>query len=88
MNRRTIALSLLATVLLAGCGVIPNKSWDRSHGLGDGPVGTIDGTHAYIVEFPNGFMNLAFKCHGTDGLYVNTKSATPVVVPNDANCQG
>lgn len=72
----------LCVIMLGGCG------WGAKHGTQDAPIDTNkqDNTTPYIINMPDGFMNLAFKCHGSDGIYAHTREAAPVIVPNDPNC--
>ena len=41
-----------------------------------------------VINFPDGFENVGFKCNGVDGIYASTRDAAPVVVPNDPQCKG
>lgn len=55
---------------------------------GDAPTGDVDDSPARIVNFPNHFMNVAFKCLGPNGIYAHTRPAAPVIVANDPLCKG
>lgn len=74
-----VAVATGVVVLLASC------SNDR-RGLGDAPVGPKDDSPAQIVNFPDTFMNVAFKCLGANGIYTHTREAAPVVIKDDSNC--
>jgi len=78
---RTV-LAVCAVAALAGC-----SDFNNDRGKGDAPVGDRDDAPAVVVNFPDGFMNVAVKCHGPNGIYTHTRAAAPVVVPNDPTCQ-
>jgi hypothetical protein len=75
MRRGILAVVLVA---LVGCG-------DTSP-TGDAPTGEVDDLPANVVNFPDQFMNVAWKCAGPNGIYSHTRTASPVVVPNDPLC--
>lgn len=86
-----VAGVLFGLFLLAGCS---QGAYGTSHGIKDAPVNRDqDNTPAKIVNFPDGYENVAFKCqaafvagqHGV-GIYTTTREAAPVVVPNDPAC--
>ncbi len=79
----TIAVSVALGVGFGGA-LVACDSEDR--GFGDAPVGTSDDSSAEIINFPNTFMNVAFKCFGPNGIYAHTREAAPLVVPNDPQC--
>ena len=54
--------------------------------VGDSPTGDVDDTPANVINFPNGFMNVAHKCMGPNGIYTHTRAASPVVIANDPLC--
>lgn len=80
--RRTL-VCVAALVMLAGCS---QSGYGTSHGIKDAGHDGGDNLPAHIINMPDGFMNLAFKCNGGDGIYAHTRDAAPVIVPNDANC--
>lgn len=82
MRIRTAALAATALVVLASCGEYNDK-----RGRGDAPVASTDDTPAVVVNFPDLFMNVAFKCLGSNGIYTHTREGAPIVVPNDTNCR-
>lgn len=83
MKKRLAALGVLA-LALAGCHV----GAQSSKGFGDAPVGTQNKASAAIINFPDTYANVAFKCYGHDGIYVVNEggSQVPTVVANDPNC--
>ena len=70
-----------ALVALAACGA------SDSRGIGDAGVKSYDDTKAVVVNMPDQFSNVAFKCLGPNGIYVTTRQAAPVVVKDDPNCK-
>lgn len=61
-------------------------SYNTERGRGDAPVGTVVDDPVSVRQMPDAFGNIAYTCIGVDGIYVNTREAAPVVVPNDPNC--
>lgn len=82
--KKVIAAAAVAAILATGCSEYNNK-----RGIGDAPVDrkNINDNPAHIINMPDTFSNVAFKCDGKNGIYVTTKDAPPVVVPSDPNCQ-
>jgi hypothetical protein len=81
-----LVLAVLAVLLaLAGC-----SDFDDERGRGDAPVEDRrgDDAPANVINMPDRFSNVAFKCWGPNGIYVTTRDAAPVVVPDDAQCEG
>lgn len=56
-------------------------------GLGDAPVGDMQEEPRSVIVMPDRFPNLAYVCDGTTAIYVTTRDASPVVVPNSVNCE-
>ena len=82
MRRRLIAALVLVTAL--GACASPER------GTGDAPVEAVseqDFTAPHLINMPNGFMNIAFKCFGPNGIYAHTREAAPVIIVNDPNCE-
>ena len=88
MNQRNSSFIIMAVVILvvfvvlmaaAGCS-------DTSP-TGDSPTGDIDDSPAAVINFPDKFMNIAFKCMGVNGLYAHTREASPIVIPDDPMCR-
>lgn len=88
MKRAGIAgLALLAVISLAGC-----SGYRNPRGTGDSPVQQpVNSNPAEVVEFPDGFMNVADKCDGHGHrVFVVThtnNTVTPFVI-NDKTCPG
>lgn len=85
---RTVAATAaaLAALALAGC-----SSYNDARGKGDAPVGPTDDSPAQIINFPDGFGNVAIKCDGHGHrLYVAThvKTDPSVTVVEDSTCPG
>ena len=80
--RRT-ALAAAVTIALVGC-----SGFNDDRGKGDAPIANKGGddSGAYLVNFPDGFSNVAHKCLGGNGIYTTTRDAAPVVVPDDPEC--
>lgn len=70
---------ILSTILVAGCGASATS---------DAPTKSTDMSGADIVNMPDEFPNIAFKCLGANGIYVNTRTGgvNMIVVENDTNC--
>jgi len=80
---KRIAIAVLGLALLGtGC-----KSYNDARGRGDAPIGEYDDSPAYILNFPDKFMNIAFKCLGPNGVYTHTRQGPPVVIVDDGNCK-
>lgn len=78
--KRLLLIVVLAAVLLAGCAT-------EKRGTIDAPIShPSNNKPATIINMPDGYLNLAFKCHGPDGIYSHRRVAAPVIIPNDANC--
>lgn len=80
---KKILPAAIAVLALAGCG-----AFNDQRGKGDAPVANRKGDDApaRVVNMPDGFSNVAFKCIDSNGLYVTTKDAAPVVVADDPLC--
>jgi len=78
----TIGALLVGTLAVAGCGEYGQNA-DKS---------TRDVGPADMINFPQGFRNVAHKCDGPNMVYVTsrgTDTALPsslTVVPNDPRC--
>lgn len=81
MNRR-----LIIPAAIVGVVVLTQASSCDRKGLGDAPVGKRHETARQVWTSPDEFMNIAAYCIGANGVYVHTRNAAPVVVPNDNNC--
>ena len=67
-------------------GLVLTSCSSDTRGTGDAPVGPYDDSPARIVNFPNNFANVAFKCLGHNGIYSSTREAPPVIIVNDPEC--
>lgn len=80
LNLFAVAVLLVGTAACSG--------YDNSRGKGDAPVSGKDDSPAQVVNFPDGFANVAIKCDGNGfRIYTTTREAAPVVVP-DRTCGG
>lgn len=87
MTRRQLALSVAAgaalSLALTGCG----KAMEPYN---DAPVGTQNKGSADIMNFPDGFSNVAAKCDGTTRVYVvfhaDLSYGAVAAVPNSPEC--
>lgn len=87
MTRRNMGVTVAGILLWATIiGAAACGQYDNKRGRGDAPVGSADDTPAQVVNFPDLFANVAVKCHKGNGIYVTTRDAAPVVVPNDPAC--
>lgn len=78
-------LGLLVAGVLGLILVTTAGSCDE-RGLGDAPVGQrIEGPRDIIV-MPDKFANIAVVCDGPTRIYVTTREAAPVVVPDHPAC--
>lgn len=78
-----ILVVVLSTVAIASCGA------NSSRGRGDAPVGQQDKAPARVINMPDHYPNVAFKCLGTTGIYVSShdkNDTQPTVVPRDPAC--
>lgn len=82
--KRTIAAAVIGGVLLLGCGGADDE------GTGDSPVNYkhLNDKPADVINFPDLFANVAWKCNGTDAIYVTTRNAAPVVIRDSYACGG
>lgn len=57
-------------------------------GTRDAPIDASkqDNQAPFIVNMPNGYMNLALKCVGDDLVIAHTRAAAPVVVADASSC--
>lgn len=84
MRKPVIAIALAATLLTAGCG-----EYGHDAAKGDRDTGPAD-----VINFPQGFRNVAHKCDGPNMVYVTSRgtdvrlTSTVAIVPNDPRCTG
>lgn len=87
MKRLTIsgAALVLTGVALTGCAKAEEP-------FKDAPVEGRDDSPAEVIEMPDGFSNIASKCHGTDMVYVvfhgDNKYGSIAISPNSTDCGG
>lgn len=60
----------------------------QRRGTRDAPIDADlqDNQAPFIVNMPDGYMNLALKCVGPDLIVAHTRAAAPVVVAGSENC--
>lgn len=76
---KNILGSIAIVLVVSSCGDT------SSTGDSDRPT-SIDDTGPVVINFPDTFMNIAFKCLGKNGLYSHTRPGSPVVIVNDPMC--
>lgn len=81
MNKRVVLVVGAAVVVASSC-----SSYNDKRGRGDAPIGKYNDGPAYVLNMPDEFMNVAFRCLGENGVYTHTRAAAPVVIANDPNC--
>lgn len=87
--RKTIVLTALAVILLAGCDL---DGYKESQGNADAPIARTEKYGWTVMASPDHFPNIAFRCFGVNGIY-NPKTSesdsarVPVIVPNDPQCK-
>lgn len=91
MNKKLAVLALAsaaALALLAGCASTHQDAPDPT------AANTHPGTNEAVMQFPDGFRNVAFECHGTTGVYVTSRGQTSdiitsgiAVLANDPACR-
>lgn len=60
----------------------------EERGTNDAPIdpALADDQAPFIVNMPDGYMNLALKCLGPDLVVAHTRQAAPTVVPGSPLC--
>ncbi len=71
----------LALLAVAGC-----SKFQDDRGIGDAPADQQPDRPIKVWAGPDQFMNVGAYCIGVDGVYIHTRQAAPVVVPDDPNC--
>lgn len=67
--KKVLAVVLVSGLaLLSGCGLVEEHKSKR--GRGDAPVGRTDDTPATVLNMPDNFPNVAFKCVGGKTVWV------------------
>lgn len=76
-----LAFGLIVGLLAGGCGA------KASRGIQDAPIGPTDNAPAHIINMPNNYPNIAFKCNGSTGIYATTRDSIPFrIEANDPSC--
>ncbi len=85
--KRWIAVAGLAGVLLTGCSQKAREPFRDAPTSDERNSGA-----ARVIEFPDGFSNMAAKCDGPNMVYVAFKGdnnrAAVAVAANDPRCRG
>jgi hypothetical protein len=77
---------MLAAAIMLVLGLTAGSCSEK--GKGDADVGRWDDTPAYVINMPDGFMNVAVKCDPAGfRIYAHTRPAPPLVI-EDASCKG
>lgn len=78
--RRSFVAGIAVTGALAVAGCTDTTP------TGDAPTGAVDDTPAAVINFPDGYANVAHKCDGQGHrVYSTTRQAPPVIV-DDPSC--
>ena len=82
MRRVLVVLGVLGAVVVLTAGACEDR------GTGDAPVdrSLVDDQAPFIVNMPDGFMNLALKCLGDDLIVAHTRQAAPAIVADSELC--
>jgi hypothetical protein len=78
------------TAIIGVCAVVLLGASDCTHG--DSSAGDVDHAPADVLQFPNGFRNIAHKCDGPNMVYSVSAGASDslpggvFVVANDPRC--
>lgn len=62
--------TVVAGFTLSACGA------DHQSGPDPTAANTHPGTNEAVIQFPDGFRNVAFQCFGTEGVYVTSRGQT------------
>lgn len=79
---------LLTVLGVVGATVVLTAGACEDRGTVDAPIDPQlqDNQAPFIVNMPDGYLNLALKCLGDDLLVAHTRQAAPVVVPDSDLC--
>ena len=82
MRRMLIGVGALGALLVLTAGACEDR------GTIDAPIdrNLQDNQAPYIVNMPDGYMNLALKCLGDDLIVAHTRQAAPIVVADSELC--
>lgn len=83
--KKTLAALALTGALLTGC-----SEYNDDRGKGDAPVQDRNGDDkpAVVINFPDGFANVAIKCYSGTAVVSTTREAPVQVVPDSVMCDG
>ena len=81
-RERVLTTVAVGAVLMMTMG----NSCDRK-GLGDAPVGEALEKPRTVIVMPDQFPNLVVVCDATTRIYVTTRQAAPVAVPDHPACE-
>jgi hypothetical protein len=84
-----VAVILALAALVALAVFLPGSDFKDRRGRGDAPVADRQGDDApaNVINMPDRFSNVAFKCWGANGIYVTTDAVPPVVIADDPECR-
>lgn len=82
MRRMMVAMAAVVALLVLTAGACEDR------GTNDAPIdpNLQDDQAPFIVNMPDGYMNLALKCLGDDLIVAHTRAAAPVVLPDSDLC--
>jgi hypothetical protein len=87
-TRRARLASVAGLIIILAAGSLAAAcTTDDDKGLGDSPVRQAPDIEVPAWPSPDSFMNIAARCIGPNGVYLHTRAAAPVVIPNDPNCE-
>ena len=71
-----------------GVGLVLTAGACEDRGTVDAPIDRSlqDNQPPFIVNMPDGYMNLALKCLGDDLVIAHTRQASPLLVPDSDLC--
>lgn len=80
-RRLVAAAAIVGAVATAGC-----SEFNDDRGIGDAPADQQNDRAVKVWPVPDRFMNIGAFCIGENGVYIHTREAAPVVVPDDPEC--
>jgi len=86
MKQWMLAVLVVAALATAGC----SEDYKTQRGRGDAPVGPADDSPGEIINFPDGYPNVATKCNHGHRIYVSTKvsdKAIQMTIVEDPSCK-
>jgi hypothetical protein len=83
-----VAAILIGGLVLSGCAATHQDAPDPT------AANTHPGTNEAVIQFPEGYRNVAFECHGSTGVYVTSRGVSSdvitsgiAVLANDPACK-